>query len=385
MNLTRFLLVTAACLVVEGTAVSAQPATVAGSQGRDVVHLSGIVPPPASRPAGFVAQAESVLAELARRVDPAGRGLERVVSATVYLTRASDVPALDAVWRKAWPSDPPARTVVIGSLPEPDALLLVSAVAAAPGVARTSVRPPGWPEPPGPYSYAVRAGDALFLSALLPRTAADGAAVTGDIAAQTGAILSNARLVLDAAGLTLADVVHARVYITETADFQAMNAAYRPFFSSAPPTRATVRIGHASSGDLIAIELTAMRGERTILTVPAADGSPGQPNPNYSSAVGVGRWLFTAGMLGVVPGRDLDLAAQSVETLDRLERTIRLAGRSWSDVVECVIWVTDASEADVAVAALRDRTGGRPVVSTVVGTGLVVQGGLVEIMVVTWK
>lgn len=391
----RSLVAAAVCLVgcvaaahaspAHASPADASPADAARPAGGDIVYLPGIAPAADARAAGFARQTESVLAQMAERLRQAGMGLSRVVSATVYLTAADDLPALDAAWTKAWPADPPARTVVIGSLAEPGARLLVSAIAASPGTAIAAIKPPSWPDPPGPYSYAVKAGDTLFVSGLRPVPAGSRADATGDMAAQTTAALSQARPILEAAGLAMTDLVQSRVYITETGDFQAMNGAYRPFFPVPPPTRATVRVGHVRAGDLIVVELVAMRGERTALTTPAADGGPGQANPNYSSAIRVGRWLFTAGMLGTVPGRTTDLAAQSVETLDRLERTMKVAGHSWSDVVQCVIWVTDASLADVAAAALRDRTGGRPVVSSVVGSGLVVPGGLVEILVVTWK
>lgn len=381
----RPLLLAAACALGVSAPGVAQTAPPAAAAGPDLVFLSGVLPAPASRASGFAAQAESVLAQMSARLRAGGGDLTRVVSATVYLTRPDDLAALDAAWTQAWPSDPPARSVVIGRLTEPDAGLLVSAVAAAPGVARTAIRPASWPAPPGPFSYAVRAGDTLFVSGLRPVAPGSGGGAPGDIATQTTAVLSQARPILEAAGLAMTDLVHARVYITETADFQAMNAAYRPNFPVPPPTRATVRVGHVHAGDLIAVELIAMRGERTALTTPAADGSPGLANPNYSSAVRVGRWLFTAGMLGVLPGRPPEMAAQSAETLDRLERTIRFAGYSWADAVHGDVWVTDAGQARTAEAALRARTGGKPLSTMSVGTGLVVQDGIVEIMIISWK
>ena len=65
----------------------------------------------------------------------------------------------------------------------------------------------------------VRAGDTVFLSGLVSRKGSDNAFVAGDASAQTRVVLENAQALLNAANLTMADVVSARVYLTDAADF----------------------------------------------------------------------------------------------------------------------------------------------------------------------
>jgi enamine deaminase RidA (YjgF/YER057c/UK114 family) len=165
-----------------------------------------------------------------------------------------------------------------------------------------------------------------------------------------------------------------------------MNAAYRARFPSNPPARATVITPLVSTDFQIEITLVAVKGGgRTALVTPNADGTPGRPNPNLSSAVRVGPRLFLAGMLGVAPGNAADLSAQTTETLNRLERTMASAGFGWSDVDDSIVYVTDMSAAPDVLKVFAARTGGRLPVGTLVGTGLVSPEGRVEIMLTASK
>jgi 2-iminobutanoate/2-iminopropanoate deaminase len=349
-----------------------------------LVFVSGILPAP---PAGDItAQTTLVLDELKGRLERAGSSLDRVASVSVSLARADDFAAMNAVWTRYWPAAPPARTTIVAALPLPEARIQVSAVAAARGTTRTVALPAGWPAPSAPLSHGVRAGDTLFLSGQVPRRGADNALVKGDIEAQTAAVVDNAHAILAAEGMTLADVVSSRVFLTDGTVFDRMNAAYRARFPSNPPARATVVTPLVSADFQIEITLVAVKGGgRTALVTPNADGTPGRPNPNLSSAIRVGPRLFLAGMLGVAPGNAADVSAQTTETLNRLERTMASAGFGWSDVDDSIVYVTDMAAAPDVLRVFAARTGGRLPAGTLVGTGLVSPEGRVEIMLTASK
>jgi len=350
-----------------------------------LVFVSGLIPQTPLSPS-FTTQAAQVLDALQVRLSTDGTTIGRVVSTSVYLADAGDFAALNAVWAKYWPSAPPARTTVVATLPVPGARIMVSAVAAGRGTDRVVVQPKGWASPAGPLSYAVRTGDTLFLSGLVPRRGADNSLVKGDIEAHTDAIFENAEAILREAGLTFADVVSARVFLTDKAVFERMNATYRARFPESPPARATVITPLASPDFPIEITLVAVNGiRRTALLTPAADGSPGKPNPNLSSAIRVGSQLFLSGMLGVLPGNASDAAGQTAETLNRLERTMTSSGFGWGDVTESVVYVTDMSAAADVMKVFADRTDVRKIAGTLVGTGLVSPEGRVEIMLNAMK
>lgn len=93
----------------------------------------------------------------------------------------------------------------------------------------------------GPYSAALRVGDLLFVSGQIPIDPVAGRLVDGDIAAQTGQVLRNLGALLEAAGLSFADVARTTVYLADMDDFAAMNETYRRFFSEPFPARSTVQ------------------------------------------------------------------------------------------------------------------------------------------------
>ena len=78
--------------------------------------------------------------------------------------------------------------------------------------------------------------------------------------AQTETVLRNAGEILAAAGMTMADVVSSRVFITDTAMFQDMNAVYRTAFQANPPVRATVKAGLTAPQYLVEITMLAVKG-----------------------------------------------------------------------------------------------------------------------------
>jgi len=102
------------------------------------------------------------------------------------------------------------------------------------------IHPVGAPAPRGPYSPEVRAGDTIYVSGQVPIDPVTGQAVTGDVQVETRQVLTNIRNILAGCGASLADVVRCAVYLTDVADFKAMNEVYAEFFGEAKPARTTV-------------------------------------------------------------------------------------------------------------------------------------------------
>jgi 2-iminobutanoate/2-iminopropanoate deaminase len=112
----------------------------------------------------------------------------------------------------------------------------------------------------GPYSQAVRSGGFLFCSGQIPIDPATGKIVEGGIEAQTERVLRNLEAVLAAGGATLDSVVKTTVYMTDLADFPAMNAVYGKVFRQAPPARATVQVSKLPAGAVVEIDAVASTG-----------------------------------------------------------------------------------------------------------------------------
>ena len=120
----------------------------------------------------------------------------------------------------------------------------------------------GAPKAIGPYSAALRVGGLLFISGQVPVDPDTGALVEGDIAAQTRQVLRNIGVLLDAAGLSYADVARTTVFLADMDDFAAMNEAYRAFFPEPYPARSTVQAARLPRDARIEIDAIASYDDR---------------------------------------------------------------------------------------------------------------------------
>ncbi len=115
------------------------------------------------------------------------------------------------------------------------------------------------PKAVGPYSQAVEAGGALYVSGQLPVDGATGT-VAETIEAQTHQSLSNLKAILEEGGYTLADVVKTTVLLKDIADFAAMNAVYAEYFTADMPARVCFQVGKLPLDVKVEIDAIAVRG-----------------------------------------------------------------------------------------------------------------------------
>jgi 2-iminobutanoate/2-iminopropanoate deaminase len=111
--------------------------------------------------------------------------------------------------------------------------------------------------PVGPFSPAVRIGDLVFLSGQVGQDPATGKVVAGGASEQTEQILRNLAALLRAAGKTFADVVRVGVYLTDMADFAAMNVVYARHFDTPFPARTTIAVAALPLGASVEMDLIA--------------------------------------------------------------------------------------------------------------------------------
>jgi len=339
-----------------------------------LLYLSGTLAHDPTAPSDVGSETRRTIERMRDVLVAAGSSLDDVVAVLVYLTSASDFPAMNQAYRAFWPGDPPTRTTVITALVVPEARIEISMVAVPRGAERVVLLPDGWKRSPNPYSYAIRTGSTVFLSGLVARRGRDNTFVGGDVRAQTRTIMENAGELLTAAGLTLRDVVSSKIYLTRAADFAAMNEVYREFFPDAPPARATVESGLAGPEAVVEITFVASSASRNAIGTPPS-GLP------LSPAIRAGQHLFVSGMLGNSPETAGDVAAQTRATLSRIDATLRDAGSSRADVVDALVYITDAASFGAMNGEYRAFFGADfPARATVV-TPLVAADGLVEIMV----
>ena len=109
-----------------------------------------------------------------------------------------------------------------------------------------SINPPQFPTPIAPYSAGTKAGGTV----LHP----------GDAEAQTRHVLETIRITLEAAGATMADVAFNHIFLTDWADYPAMNAVYAEYFPGAKPARYCIQCGLVKPGLLVEIASVAHIG-----------------------------------------------------------------------------------------------------------------------------
>jgi len=98
------------------------------------------------------------------------------------------------------------------------------------------------PQAIGPYSQAIRHGDLLFVSGQIALDPQTGNLIEGDIEAQTEQVLKNIAAIIDAAGMSLQDVVKCTCFLKDMNDFVRFNAVYERYFGESLPARETVEV-----------------------------------------------------------------------------------------------------------------------------------------------
>ena len=117
---------------------------------------------------------------------------------------------------------------------------------------------PEKPKAGGPYSPAVKSNGFVFLSGQIPADPQTGELVTGSIHDQVVRVIENLKLVLEAGGLSLSDVVKTTVFLKDMNDFARMNETYGRLFGPNPPARTTVEVARLPRDVHIEIEAIAI-------------------------------------------------------------------------------------------------------------------------------
>ena len=110
-----------------------------------------------------------------------------------------------------------------------------------------------------PFSKVVEANGLVFLAGQVGEMPGVRGAVPGGIEAETQAMLDNVGRLLRTVGLDYSDVVKCTVYLRDFTEFAAMNAVYREYFPTEPPTRATVGVTALAADFRVEIEVLAAR------------------------------------------------------------------------------------------------------------------------------
>ncbi|HDR00250.1 MAG TPA: RidA family protein [candidate division WOR-3 bacterium] len=121
-----------------------------------------------------------------------------------------------------------------------------------------AVRTDKAPAPVGPYSQAVKVGGFVYTSGSVPIDPATGQVPKVDVAAEADLALRNLAAVLEAAGTGLHRAIKVTVFLTDMADFGAVNEVYAHWFEEPYPARSCIAVAGLPKGVRVEIELIAL-------------------------------------------------------------------------------------------------------------------------------
>jgi 2-iminobutanoate/2-iminopropanoate deaminase len=124
---------------------------------------------------------------------------------------------------------------------------------------RTLIHTPKAPEPIGAYSQAIQVGDTLYVSGQIGLNPDTGELENQELRVETHQMMSNAKAILDAAGMSLDHVVKCTVYLADMNDFPEVNQIYGTYFEGEqPPAREAIAIRELPKQANVEISLIAV-------------------------------------------------------------------------------------------------------------------------------
>lgn len=109
-------------------------------------------------------------------------------------------------------------------------------------MSKTAINSPDAPEPIGPYSQAIKAGNMLFVSGQIATDRKTGKLVIASIKEETTQVMANLQAVLSSAGTDFSSVVKCTIFLKDMNSFPQVNEIYGSYFKATPPARETVEV-----------------------------------------------------------------------------------------------------------------------------------------------
>jgi reactive intermediate/imine deaminase len=317
-----------------------------GFDAGDYVYVSGQGPqhPDGTIPVNFPDQVRQCLDNIRKVVEAAGLSMDNVVYIQVYLEDTNHFRELNQVFANYFAHDPPARGV-LGVARVPQSPVQITAVAVRDLKGKQAVSLPSV-TPNKAYSDAMLTYDRLFVSTMPGSDPATGN-VLQDPAAQVRMALDRLNSVVQAAGLTLANMVFVNPYLTSDVPMRTMNEQYaRRFEFGNTPARATIEVSSLPEGAHIAFTGVAVRDLSRRHSIRPKNMPP---SPTASPCVFAGDTLYCSAKSGFIPGPNggvfsASVADQTRQSMRNLLDNLEEAEMGFDQVVSTTIYLDDLKD-----------------------------------------
>ena len=126
---------------------------------------------------------------------------------------------------------------------------------------KSAIIPAGTGAPLAPFVPGTLADGVVYVSGTLPFDKDNNVVHLGDAAAQTRHVLEIIKSVIETAGGTMDDVTMNSIFITDWANYAAVNLVYAEYFPGEKPARFCIQCGLVKPGALIEIASIAHIGK----------------------------------------------------------------------------------------------------------------------------
>ncbi|MEM1194701.1 MAG: pyrimidine utilization protein C [Pseudomonadota bacterium] len=104
-----------------------------------------------------------------------------------------------------------------------------------------AINPDSLPTPIAPFSGGTKADGVVYTSGILAFAPDNSVAHPGDAAAQTRHVLETIKVIVEDAGGSMSDIVFNHIFVTDWANYQAINEVYAEYFPGEKPARYCIK------------------------------------------------------------------------------------------------------------------------------------------------
>jgi aminoacrylate peracid reductase len=127
-------------------------------------------------------------------------------------------------------------------------------------MAHEAIIPAGSAPPMAPYSPGVKVGNTVYVSGVLAMDSDGNIVGEGDIKAQTRQVIESIKAVVEAAGGAVSDIAFNQIFLSDLANYGAMNEVYAEYFGTNSPARYCIKAELVKPEFLVEISSTAHIG-----------------------------------------------------------------------------------------------------------------------------